>query len=163
VVQTHLLTNMVRGPIEAPNAYGHEPFVDGNFTKPRIMPGPANDYWDHADYVIALAAKHDMYVAMVAAWSNSLRTDDHLIIGTIVSLAYNLQSNPHAAYIFLEEGPGHQGKRLYLTRVGEESDPKTISALSRRRKPDKHPDEKKFLVRFHVDKVLPAVATEDKA
>jgi hypothetical protein len=80
VVQTHLLTNLVRGPIEAPNAYGHEPFVDGDFTKPRIVPGPANDYWDHADHVIALAAEHGMYVAVVAAWSNSLLTDDHPMV-----------------------------------------------------------------------------------
>ena len=74
----------------------------------------------------------------------------------------NLQSNPHAAYIILEEGPGHQGKRLYLTRVSEETDPEMIDALRRRSTPDKHPDENKFLVSFRVDQVLPAVGTEDE-
>ena len=44
------------------------------------MPGPANDYWDHADYVIDLAARHGMYVAIVAAWSNSLETDEHPMV-----------------------------------------------------------------------------------
>jgi len=75
----------------------------------------------------------------------------------------NLQSNPHAAYIFLEEGTEHHGKRLYLTRVSEETDPETIGALRRRSTPDKHPGEKKFLVSFQVGMVLPAVGTEDQA
>jgi hypothetical protein len=57
VVQTHFLVNLVRGAIDAPNAYGHAPFVDGDFSQPRVAPGPANDYWDHADYVIDLAAR----------------------------------------------------------------------------------------------------------
>jgi len=89
VIQTHFFTNRVRGPIEAPNAYGHEPFVDGDFTQPRVVPGPANDYWDYADYVIDLAAQHGMYVAIVAAWSNSLRTDEHPMI-----------SDPDMAYAY---------------------------------------------------------------
>ncbi len=80
VVQTHFLTNMVRGPIDAPNAYGQPPFIDGDFTRPRIIPGPANDYWDHADYVIDLAGRYGMYVAAVAAWSNSLQTDDDPLV-----------------------------------------------------------------------------------
>lgn len=89
VVQTHFFTNRVRGPIEAPNAYGHEPFVAGDFTRPRVVPGPANDYWDYADYVIDLAAQHGMYVAVVAAWSNSLPTDEHPMV-----------SDPDVAYAF---------------------------------------------------------------
>jgi len=88
-VQTHFLTNLVRGPIDAPNVYGHEPFVDGDFTRPRMVPGPGNDYWDHADYVIDLAARYEMYVAVVAVWSNSLETDEHpLVCNTDVAYAY---------------------------------------------------------------------------
>lgn len=33
---------------------------------------------------------------------------------------HNLQSNPHAAYLFVEEGHGYKGKRLYLTKIEEE-------------------------------------------
>ncbi|MCF7973146.1 MAG: pyridoxamine 5'-phosphate oxidase family protein [Phycisphaerae bacterium] len=73
----------------------------------------------------------------------------------------NLQSNPHAAFMYLEEGTEHHGIRLYLTRTGEESDPEKISAMRRRTTPDRHPEEDKFLVTFHVDKVLAAVGTED--
>ena len=73
----------------------------------------------------------------------------------------NLQSNPHAAFMYLEEGTAHEGVRLYLTRLGEETDPELIQSMRRRAKPDGHPDEDKFLVTFHVDKVLAAVGTED--
>ena len=34
----------------------------------------------------------------------------------------NLQSNPFAAYLFLADGPGYKGKRLYLKKVREEQD-----------------------------------------
>lgn len=33
---------------------------------------------------------------------------------------HNLQSNSHATYLFVENGPGYKGKRLYLTKVREE-------------------------------------------
>ncbi|MDX2454834.1 pyridoxamine 5'-phosphate oxidase family protein, partial [Desulfosarcina sp.] len=33
----------------------------------------------------------------------------------------NLQSNPRAAYLFREEGPGYKGIRLHLTKTHEES------------------------------------------
>lgn len=75
----------------------------------------------------------------------------------------NLQSNPHAAYIFKEAGEGHQGKRLYLTRIHEDSNPELIAALRRRSKPDSNPNEQKFLVHFRVDRVLPAVGATSEA
>jgi hypothetical protein len=34
----------------------------------------------------------------------------------------NVQSNPHAAYLFLESGDKYVGKRLYLTKIKEEKD-----------------------------------------
>jgi uncharacterized protein DUF4038/collagenase-like protein with putative collagen-binding domain len=80
VIQTHFLTNRVRGPIEQANAYGHEPFIEGDFTRPRTIPGADNDYWDYADYLVERAAHHGFHLAVVAAWSNSLRSDSHPFI-----------------------------------------------------------------------------------
>ena len=41
-----------------PNAYGHLPLVDKTDpTRPAIKDGPDNDYWDHVDEVIDLAAQ----------------------------------------------------------------------------------------------------------
>ncbi len=73
---------------------------------------------------------------------------------------HNLQSNPHAAYIFLEEGTGHHGTRLFLTHANEETDRALISQMRRRTASDSNPEERKFLVTFHVDKILPALGSK---
>jgi hypothetical protein len=71
----------------------------------------------------------------------------------------NLQDNSHAAYLFMESGPGWKGKRLYLTKVREEQDTELLFSLRRRT----YPAEKdkaagpRFLVFFRVDKVLPLI------
>lgn len=69
---------------------------------------------------------------------------------------HNLQSNPHAAYLFMETGEEFVGKRLFLTKTREEQDTDLTRQLRRR----KYPDDDKgplFLVFFHVDKVLPLI------
>jgi hypothetical protein len=65
----------------------------------------------------------------------------------------NLRSNPHAAYLFMESGEKFVGKRLYLKKVKEEKDSPLIDALRRRRIPPTHGT--RYLVYFHIDKVLP--------
>jgi len=74
----------------------------------------------------------------------------------------NLKTNPHAAYLFIEEGPGYKGKRLFLTKVREEENSELIAKLSRRYYPaDKERrQESKFLVYFEIDKVLPLIGAE---
>jgi len=68
----------------------------------------------------------------------------------------NLQSNPHATYLFKEEGPGYRGKRLFLTKVREEENTELLQSL-RRRKSDYGEGESRFLVFFKVDKELPLI------
>lgn len=75
----------------------------------------------------------------------------------------NLQSNPYAAYLFIEPGGGYEGKRLYLTKVKEETDPERIAALRRRATPggyDPSEGERRFLVHFRLDRVRPLVGDE---
>jgi len=73
----------------------------------------------------------------------------------------NLKSNPHAAYMFLEEGEGYKGKRLFLTKIREEENSGLIKSLKRRASsPDN--DAKKgseFLVIFNIDKELPLIGS----
>ena len=69
---------------------------------------------------------------------------------------HNLQSNPHAAFLFMEEGPGYKGKRLFLTKVNEEQDTELLHSLRRRQYPSDK-EEHKFLVFFKLDKELPLV------
>ncbi|MDD4272566.1 MAG: pyridoxamine 5'-phosphate oxidase family protein [Desulfobacter postgatei] len=68
----------------------------------------------------------------------------------------NLESNPHAVYLFIEEGPGYKGKRIYLTKVKEEKNSERIASLKRRKK-DSNPDEDKFLVFFEFNSERPLV------
>jgi hypothetical protein len=69
---------------------------------------------------------------------------------------HNLQSNPHATYLFKEEGSGYRGKRLFLTRVREEQNTGQLQSL-RRRKSAYGNGEDRFLVFFKLDNELPLV------
>jgi hypothetical protein len=74
----------------------------------------------------------------------------------------NLQSNPHAAYLFMEGGPGFKGKRFFLTRVREEGDGELLQTIKRRCISREEDAEKgaKFLVIFKIDKELPLIGAE---
>ena len=73
---------------------------------------------------------------------------------------HNLHSNAHAAYLFMEEGAGYKGVRLFLTKVRVEENKALIEKISRRRYASEAGEEKsRFLVYFKVDKVLPLVGT----
>ena len=69
---------------------------------------------------------------------------------------HNLQTNPHAAYLFHEDGPGYKGRRLFLTKIREEKNTDLLKSLRRRQYPDKK-EEAKFLVFFKVDQELPLI------
>ena len=69
---------------------------------------------------------------------------------------HNLQSNPHATYLFKEEGPGYRGKRLFLTKLREEENTELLESL-RRRKSAYGNGEDRFLVFFKLDQTLPLV------
>ena len=69
---------------------------------------------------------------------------------------HNLQSNPHACFMFIEKGLGYKGKRLFLSKVREEQDSDLLQKLRRRQYID-DTDESKFLVYFTVDEELPLV------
>jgi len=69
----------------------------------------------------------------------------------------NLQSNPHAAYLFIEKEAGYTGKRLYLTKVKEETDPEVIAAIRRKHRTHTGPNDDAYLVHFQVDETRPAV------
>jgi hypothetical protein len=66
--------------------------------------------------------------------------------------------------MFIEEGPGYKGKRLFLTKVREEDDLERINALQRRSYQDEQKlnAEARFLVHFNVEKELPLVGSGGK-
>ena len=72
----------------------------------------------------------------------------------------NLQSNPHAMYLFKEDGPGYKGKRLFITKAREEKNTDLLESL-RRRKTSYEDGADRFLVYFILDKELPLVGEGD--
>ncbi|MGA2955952.1 MAG: pyridoxamine 5'-phosphate oxidase family protein [Thermodesulfobacteriota bacterium] len=67
----------------------------------------------------------------------------------------NLQSNPHAAYLFTEEEEKFKGMRLFLTKVREEKDSEKLEQIRRKEYPNLK--GKEFLVYFKVEKVVPLI------
>src|SRR5688500_16599136 len=45
-----------------PNPYGHKPLVGNDPAKPEVKEGPANDYWDHVDYIVNKAESLGLYI-----------------------------------------------------------------------------------------------------
>lgn len=70
----------------------------------------------------------------------------------------NLQTNPHATYLFKEQGQEYKGKRLFITKLWEEKESAMLYKLKRKKyKDDDNPNENKYLVFFKVDKALPLI------
>lgn len=76
----------------------------------------------------------------------------------------NLLKNPFAAYIFIEEGPGRTGVRLYLEMQREEKNTALIDTLSRHGKPANGDGSMKnrYLVYFRILKVLPLTGSGEE-
>jgi hypothetical protein len=72
----------------------------------------------------------------------------------------NLQSNPHAVYLFMESGEGYAGKRLYITKTKEEKNSPLIEQIQRRERcpaDEEYQKKNRFLVYFAIDSVLPLI------
>ncbi|MFC1534999.1 pyridoxamine 5'-phosphate oxidase family protein [Thermodesulfobacteriota bacterium] len=108
--------------------------------------------------VMATADKNGKVNAAVYSRPHFLEDDLIAFIMRDRLTHYNLRSNPYAAFLFVEEGPGYKGKRLYLKKIREEENRELIQSLSRREyKGDK--SHKRFLVTFRMEKVLPLIGT----
>jgi hypothetical protein len=73
---------------------------------------------------------------------------------------HNLQSNPQAAYLFIETRGMYQGKRLFLKKVSEEKNSERIKTMRRSClcNEEKESDGKdRYLVIFKLEKELPLV------
>jgi hypothetical protein len=71
----------------------------------------------------------------------------------------NLKSNPRAAYMFVERGEGYAGKRLYLTKIREETNTSVVE-MFRKKQPEicaSNDDSNKYLVHFRIDEIRPLI------
>lgn len=95
-----------------------------------------------------------------AIYAHPLVNDDGTVAFVMLDRLthHNIQSNPHAAYLYKEDGPGYKGKRLFLTKVSENTDQEMIDRIiSECNVPGMDTGEKIFVVVFKVDKVLPLI------
>ncbi len=71
----------------------------------------------------------------------------------------NLKSNPQAAYMFVEQGEGYTGKRLYLTKIREETNTSIVEMFRKKQPAICSPDDdsNKYLVHFKIDDIRPLV------
>ena len=89
-----------------PNAYGHLPLVDLDPTRPALVDGPANDYWDHVDYIVNKANSLGLYIGFLPTWgrfwhdTNNGRKPLFTVANAEVYgewLDFNMRQNGHTA------------------------------------------------------------------
>jgi len=96
----------------------------------------------------------------IAIYSRPYIIDEKKIAFSMLErLSYaNVQSNPKAAYLFVEDGQGYKGMRLYLTKTGEEQDPERIAEIKKQHsKKYSSQETPKHLIYFTIDKTWPLI------
>ncbi len=119
------------------------------------------DYFENTEGRGVLATADSKGKVDVAVYSRPHVMDDDTVAFLMRERLthHNLQSNPHAAYLFMEKSQRFIGKRLFLTKVKEEKDTDLAYSLRRRYYPDN--GEPLYLVYFKIDKVLPLIGPGD--
>jgi len=125
-----------------------------------------SEYFEKKSGTSVLATADDKGIVNAAIYSRPHFMDEETIAFIMADrLTHaNLQSNPHAAYLFMESGETYAGKRLYLTKIKEEKDSPLIATLRRRKTyaaKKSYEAETKYLVYFRVDKVLPLIGDRE--
>jgi hypothetical protein len=71
---------MVLHSVAAVNAYGDSALINRNVASPLITNGNSfsstkeYDFWDHVDYIVDLAARKGIYMAMVPVWGANIKS-----------------------------------------------------------------------------------------
>jgi hypothetical protein len=122
-----------------------------------------SNYFENAKGLGVLATADASGKVNAAVYARPHFTDasDETIVAFIMAdrLSHaNVQSNPHAAYLFMEEGQGYKGKRLHLTKIREESNDELIDSICRRCDYSMLKGQMtRHVVFFSIDAVLPLI------
>lgn len=119
-----------------------------------------SEYFQDAKGTGVLATSDSDGTVDIAIYSRPYIIDEKKIAFSMLErLSYsNVQSNPKAAYMFIEQGQGYSGTRLYLTKIGEEKDPERINEIKKQHSKTYNPeDTHKHLVYFRIDKIRPLI------
>jgi len=133
----------------------HQPFAGGVKMK-------LSEYFENAKGYGVLATADSAGKVDVAMYARPHFMDEETIAFIMPDRLthHNLQSNPHAAYLFMETGEKLSGKRLFLTKIKEEKDSDLLYAIRRKSYGDDR--EGRYLVYFKIDKVLPLIGAEEQ-
>jgi hypothetical protein len=52
------------------NPYGHRPLLNNDPSTPDVKEGPANDYWDHVDFIVERAGALGLYIGFLPTWGD---------------------------------------------------------------------------------------------
>ena len=123
------------------------------------------EYFASAKGLGVLATSDDQGIVDAAVYAKPHFPEDGSIAFIMADRLthHNLQTNGHAAYLFKENNPGYQGKRIFLTKIREEQDSDLLYSLrSKRYSSQKEEGKTLFLVFFKVDKVLPLIGAGEE-
>jgi hypothetical protein len=139
------------------NTYGHDPFTKGDSPRPKVEPGPDNDYWDVADRLIDLGEKYGLYMALLPVWLDSLSDKDPIVRDPQVAYRYGhflgsrYRAKTHIIWI-LGGDPAGKNKdvdnllRLAMTRALAEGIADGVNNIDRQ---DGQADYSTTLMSFH--------------
>lgn len=115
---------MVLHTLSARNFYGDSALVNNDISRPLTTEGnsfedeTAYDYWDHMDYVIKLAEKRGIYMALVPVWGSNVKAglvsrEQAGIYAAWLADRYREQSN----IIWMNGGdtPGNDSTETWIT------------------------------------------------
>jgi hypothetical protein len=70
----NLIQVMIIHTIDAVNVYGKSALVDRDLEIPNVLEDEGCGYWEHMDYIIGLAEKKGLYMALVPVWGTVVET-----------------------------------------------------------------------------------------
>jgi len=119
------------------------------------------DYFKTAEGTGILATADSEGNVDLAIYARPHMTDDETVVLVMSDkLSHtNLQTNPKAAYMFIEKTKGYHGKRLYLQKIREENDAELVQSIRRRKRYDEEGGavSGSSAVYFKVNKIRPLV------
>lgn len=123
------------------------------------------DYFESRSGICILSSADKSGKVTTAVYSAPRVTEDGMACFIMRErLTYrNITENPHAACMFIENGMGYQGIRLFLTKVREDNDQELIGRMTRRHLSLEEDRAKgpKHLAIFRVERILPLIGDGD--
>jgi len=123
------------------------------------------DYFENTDGMGILSTADSAGNVDAAIYATPHVMDEHTIAFIMrprTSLS-NVQQNPNAVYMYIEKGPGYQGRRLYLAKTAQEEDPEKINLLRRSSHGHGADEADAKLVYFKVTHIRPLVGDREQA